>query len=156
MWSCQLLSSSDVTLPFSRSTLNTIQFQKSVFFSHKLACVGLRFGKNQGLWRHFGDTISPCLGGVLQLVKKMALRTLCHSSRASVCGSFARHPWASSGLFQAWQRLMQFLRLFSSIVSAPLAWTPPICYNQKSERRLRDDAQVSARWHRFIDVEKVI
>jgi len=43
---------------------------KKCFFSHKLACVGPKFGKNQGLWRHFGDTMSPGLRGIFRLLKE--------------------------------------------------------------------------------------
>ena len=53
--------------------------------------MGAKFGKNQGLWSQNGDTMSPGLCGVFQLVKKVALRVFRHSPTASVCGSFARH-----------------------------------------------------------------
>jgi hypothetical protein len=36
--------------------------------------------------------------GVIQLLKKVTLRLLCHSSAASVYGSFARYSLAFSGL----------------------------------------------------------
>ena len=41
--------------------------------------------------------------GILELVKKVTLHAFCHSSAASLCGSFARHFSAFSGLFQASQ-----------------------------------------------------
>jgi hypothetical protein len=44
--------------------------------------------------------MSPGLGGVFQFLKKAALNVFYHSLRASVCGSFARHSLAFSGLFQ--------------------------------------------------------
>jgi hypothetical protein len=58
-------------------------------------------GQNQGLWSQNGDTMSPGLGGVFRLMKKVTLSVFYHSSTASVRGSFARHFSASSGLFEA-------------------------------------------------------
>ncbi len=37
-----------------------------------MTSVRLEFGQNQGLWRHFGDTLSPGLGGVFQLLEEVA------------------------------------------------------------------------------------
>jgi hypothetical protein len=81
--------------------LNTIETQKSAFFSQQVAYVQLKFGQNQGLWSQNGDTMSLGLGGVLQPLKKVHLHALCHSSTASVCAILARHFSASSGLFEA-------------------------------------------------------
>ena len=50
--------------------------------------------------------MSPGLGAVFQLVEKVSLRVLCHSSAASVCGSFARQSSAFSGLFQSFVELI--------------------------------------------------
>jgi len=36
-----------------------MQIQKMSFFSQKVAYVRLKLGQNQGLWRHFSDTMSP-------------------------------------------------------------------------------------------------
>jgi hypothetical protein len=41
--------------------------------------------------------MSPENQGVFQLLKEVTLRMLCHSSTASVLGSFARHSSAFSG-----------------------------------------------------------
>jgi len=60
-----------------------------------------RFGQSQYLWRHFRDIMSPCLGGVFRPMKEAIFTVLCHSSTASVCGSFARYYLAFSGLSQA-------------------------------------------------------
>jgi len=39
--------------------------------------------------------------GVFQFLKEVTLRLLCHSSTASVCGSFTRHSSFFSGFPQA-------------------------------------------------------
>lgn len=46
--------------------------------------------------------MSPENQGVFQFLEEVTLDLLCYSSIASVCGSFAHHWAAFSGLFQAW------------------------------------------------------
>jgi hypothetical protein len=44
--------------------LNTIAYLKKSLFGLENNIYRLPLGQNQGLWRHFGDTMSPGLGGV--------------------------------------------------------------------------------------------
>ncbi len=86
---------------FLARTLNTIAYLKKSLFGLENNIYRLPLGQNQGLWSQNGDTMSPCLGGVFQLPKRVTSPLFCHSSTASFCGSFARHSSASSGLSQA-------------------------------------------------------
>ncbi len=76
-------------------------FNKYLYFRKKLTFNRTRYRQNQHLWSHFRDIMSPENQGVFQLPKELTMLLLCHSSTAFVCGSFARHSSAFSGLFQA-------------------------------------------------------
>ncbi|MBL7188925.1 MAG: hypothetical protein ISS70_21575 [Phycisphaerae bacterium] len=60
-------------LSLSRSALKTIQLRKSAFSCQKAAYMRLKFGQNQGLWRHFGDTMSLGVGGVSSAAEEVDL-----------------------------------------------------------------------------------
>ena len=49
----------------------------------------------------YSTKVSPQNQGVFPLLEDVTLCLLCHSSTASICGSFARQSSALSGLFQA-------------------------------------------------------
>jgi len=50
-----------------------------------------RYRQNWYMWCHFGYIVSLENQGVFQLLKEVTLRLSCHSSSASICGSFAHH-----------------------------------------------------------------
>ena len=64
----------------SLRSLTTIQFRKSAFCSQKVVYVGLNFGQNQGLWRHFRDTMSPGPYGIFGFLKEVTLGLCSHAS----------------------------------------------------------------------------
>ncbi len=56
---------------FSPRRRRTIFHKEIVHYSKKQTCSRTRFGQNQGLWRHFSDTMFPGLGGVFQFLQEL-------------------------------------------------------------------------------------
>ena len=56
--------------------MKTIAYLKKSLFGQENDIYRLLLGQNQGLWRHFSDRMSPCLGGAFQLPKKGDLACL--------------------------------------------------------------------------------
>ena len=55
----------------SHRPLNTITSLKKPLWGQKITYIRTPYGQNQGLWRHFRDTVSPCFGDVFRLLKKV-------------------------------------------------------------------------------------
>ena len=91
---CRHRESTYVTLRFWTRALKTIQVQRIVFFGQKVAYVGLKFEHNQGLWSQNGDTMSPGLGGVFQLMKKGHFRVPVTLSQLPFMGVSCLLAWS--------------------------------------------------------------
>ena len=76
-----------------------------------MALFRTRYTKNWHRWRHFGNTMSPCLGGVFQLLKEVAF--VCYINHPQLL--FEATLLATLQLLPACYRLCR-VRLSSAII----------------------------------------
>jgi len=79
-----------------------------------VAYAGLKSGKHQHLWRHFGDTPSQGTSAICRSRNWGHLMAYVTLSEASVYGSFARRSSASSGFLMGTRCVDAFLKFSRS------------------------------------------